>query len=243
MLFRSIVTGLPDNGYSITNENMTRGIVVGIDGNMIKVRIQEHEDANTGAFTVNFSGFEVIGHVKPFDRKEAIARLRGGDKSELLDYNLSKANMRKADMREADMSWANLSGANLSRADMSGANLSGATGLKKASDFLAANFEKAEQGYVVYKTFGEYWSAPESWAIEPNSIIEENVDTDRCRDCGCGVNVATLDWVKAHGGKRRPIWKCLIEWAWLPDVCVPYNSDGKIRAGRVRLLEVVEATT
>jgi hypothetical protein len=53
------------------------------------------------------------------------------------------------------------------------------------------------------------------------------------------VNVAPLDWVKSnHPGKT--IWKCLIEWAWLPGVIVPFGTDGKIRCERVRLIEKVE---
>jgi hypothetical protein len=59
--------------------------------------------------------------------------------------------------------------------------------------------------------------------------------------CGCGVNVATQDWCERHypDGKGR-LWKCLIRWPWLAGVVVPYSTDGKIRASRVELLEVVK---
>lgn len=39
---------------------------------------------------------------------------------------------------------------------------------------------------------------------------------------------------------KGDIWKVLIRWEWLCGVCVPYNSDGKIRCERVELVEIVE---
>lgn len=36
------------------------------------------------------------------------------------------------------------------------------------------------------------------------------------------------------------VWKVLIRWEWLAGVCVPYNTDGKIRCERVKLVEIVE---
>ena len=50
--------------------------------------------------------------------------------------------------------------------------------------------------------------------------------------------MAPLDWVKRRN--ETGIWKVLIRWEWLPGVCVPYNTDGKIRCERVQLLEIVE---
>ena len=60
----------------------------------------------------------------------------------------------------------------------------------------------------------------------------------RADACGCGINVAPLDWVrKNYNGE---IWKVLIRWEWMVGVCVPYNTDGKIRCERVELVEVVK---
>ena len=70
-------------------------------------------------------------------------------------------------------------------------------------------------------------------------MITEVVNPLPTVDCACGVNVATLDWVKRHGGDR-PIWRGLIRWEWLPGVVVPYNTDGKFRCGKVELLGIVE---
>ena len=170
------------------------------------------------------------------------ADLSGADLSEadLRWANLSGANLSGANLRWANLSGANLSGADLSKADLSGANLSGAKELLSAVNFIDANFERVADGYIAYKTFNSTYAAPESWTIAEGSVITENVNFNRCEECGCGINVAPLDWVESHYGWRGgAIWKVLIRWEWLCGVCVPYNSDGKIRCERVELLEVV----
>ena len=149
-----------------------------------------------------------------------------------------RANLSGADLSGANLSGANLSGANLSGASLSGANLSGATGLVPVVDFLEAHFERTDAGYIAYKTFNASYAAPTAWEIKGGAIISENVNFDRCTECGCGINVAPLEWVKRKY-VNEPIWKVLIRWEWLCGVCVPYMSDGKIRCERVELLEVV----
>ena len=175
------------------------------------------------------------------------ANLRGADLSyaDLSGATLSYANLRGADLSYANLSYANLSyanlsGATLSYANLSYANLSGAKELLSAVNFIDAHFERVADGYIAYKTFNSEYAAPESWTIAEGSVITENVNFNRCDECGCGINVAPLDWVKSHYGWRGgAIWKVLIRWEWLCGVCVPYNSDGKIRCERVELLEVV----
>ncbi len=68
----------------------------------------------------------------------------------------------------------------------------------------------------------------------------ENVNFCRADNCGCGINVAPLEWVQREY-PNKPIWRVLIRWEWIAGVCVPYNTDGKIRCERVELLEVVDA--
>ena len=173
------------------------------------------------------------------------ANLSGADlsRADLSWANLSGANLSGADLSRANLSWADLSGANLSGANLSGANLSwadlsGAKGLLDTVNYMEAHFERVERGYIVYKTFGVNYEPPTEWEIKPESIITETVNFDRCTECGSGINVAPLEWVKREYANKK-IWKCLIEWPWLAGVCVPYNTDGKIRCSRVRLLEVV----
>ena len=166
----------------------------------------------------------------------------------LTNAKLNNANLTGADLTGADLVDANLRGAELShaklvgvdftRADLIGANLSGAEGLLSSINFMEDNFERTENGYIAYKTFGGLFPPLEKWKIEPGFIIEENVNFDRCDDCGCGINVAPIQWVKDH--YKGDIWKVLIRWEWLTGVCIPYNSDGKIRCERVELIEIVK---
>ena len=164
------------------------------------------------------------------------AYLRGAN---LSGADLRMADLRMADLRMADLSGAYLSGADLRGANLRGANLSGAKGLLDAVDFLDSNFECTDAGYIVYKAFGCEYTPPNEWRIEPNAVITETANFDRCTTCGSGINVAALKWVKEKYPKAK-VWKCLIEWPWLAGVCVPYNTDGKIRCERLRLLEIVE---
>jgi hypothetical protein len=171
------------------------------------------------------------------------ADLCGADlsRANLIGANLSGANLSDANLRRADLCGADLSGADLSDANLRRANLSGAKCILVAANYLDAHFERVSEGYIAYKTFGSQYVPPKKWTIEPQSIIEETVNYDRGTTCGCGINVAPLDWVMQNAsGKTLKVWKVLIEWAWLPDVVVPYGTDGKIRCAKCRLLEVVE---
>ena len=167
---------------------------------------------------------------------------KNGSEANLSEADLSKADLSEADLRWADLSeanlrWADLSGADLSGANLSGADLSGANGLLSAVNFIDAHFERTADGYIAYKTFNSSYKAPDNWKIEKGAIIEEVVNFDRCTECGCGINVAPLEWVKQH--MNGEIWKVLIRWEWLCGVCVPYMSDGKVRCEKVELVEVV----
>ena len=140
------------NDYGITNTKMTRGVVTDVCDGSIVVRVLDHDDGNTGIFTVNPEKFEVIGHQKQFDRAEVLKFLKDGCKKAILDYdlrraNLSDANLRGADLRGADLRGANLSDANLSDANLSDANLRGAN-LRGAdlrgADLRGANLRGAD---------------------------------------------------------------------------------------------------
>lgn len=91
---------------------------------------------------------------------------------------------------------------------------------------------------MAYKTFGDMYSPPTKWKLKKGSVITENVNFNRTNDCGCGINVATLEWVKKYF--KGKIWKVLIRWEWLAGVCVPYNSEGKIRCECVELIEIID---
>ena len=164
-----------------------------------------------------------------------------GCRAILCDADLRNADLYGADLCGADLRNTNLRDADLRGADLYGADLSNAKNIKNqnSADYIMAHFDKTGDGIIVYKTFNNHQQPNPNWIIEEGSVIEENVNYNRTNDCGCGVNVATLDWIKKHGGQGRDIWECLIKWEWLSDVVVPYHTDGKIRAGRVQLVRVV----
>ena len=159
------------------------------------------------------------------------ADLRDAD---LRDADLTGANLTRADLRDAD-----LTRADLTRADLIGANLSRVKGLLNTIEFMEAHFDRTSEGWIVYKDFGYYNAPPAEWKIEAGSIINENVNACRSNDCGCGINVAPINWI-INDHNPRKVWKCLIKFEWACGIVVPYNTDGKIRCERVRLLEEIE---
>ena len=206
--------------------------------------INDHQKwlAGTGGTYANLSGADLRrADLRCDDLSDADlsgVNLSGADLrcANLSGANLSDANLSHADLSDANLSHADLSGANLSGANLSGANLSGAKGILNPIEYLEKNFERNDQGIIVYKSFGENYINP-NWKIEEGSIIEEVVNPLPTVECGCGINVATKEWVKRRCYKQ--IWKCLIKWEWLAGVVVPYQTDGAIRASRVQLIKPV----
>lgn len=81
-------------------------------------------------------------------------------------------------------------------ADLSDANLSGAKELLDSIKYIEKNFEKTEEGIIVYKSFGVHYTPNPNWEIAEGSIIEEVVNPLPTVACGCGVNVATKEWAE-----------------------------------------------
>ena len=203
-----------------------------MDAKKLKEILEKHaawlNDEETGE-RANLSGCDLRGA----NLREANLR-----EANLSGANLSMANLSVANLRGANLRGANLIKANLRRANLRGANLSGTNGLVQTENFMEAHFERNADGYIAYKTFGAAYDPPAAWKIEPGATIEEVVNFDRCSDCGSGINVAPLEWVKEN--YKGAIWKVLIRWEWLCGVCVPYMSNGKIRCEKVELLGIVE---
>lgn len=86
------------NDYCITNTKMTRGLVVAATDTRIDVKVLEHDQGETGTYTVDPSKFQVIGHQKPFDRTAVIDLLKQGCKKAVLDYNLIGADLSGANL-------------------------------------------------------------------------------------------------------------------------------------------------
>jgi hypothetical protein len=172
------------------------------------------------------------------------ANLQGADLrwANLESADLRWAKLTGANLHSASLRWANLEGAAIEGATLRGTNLSGATGLLDPVEYLQTNFERDPEGrgIIAYKVFGAFNPPPNAWEIAPGSVISDVVDPDRRTGCGRGINVATLEWIM-HNVRRGPVWRVLIRWEWLPSVVVPYATDGKVRAGRVQLVEPLDA--
>lgn len=158
--------------------------------------------------------------------------------------NLSNLNLLGVDFSQANLSRANFSGTAFYRVNLFEANLSGAEGILDPIDWLKDNFERTDEGYIVYKAFsiGTAYVPPARWKIEEGSVISEVCNPDRSCDCGCGVNFATRGWCEMFQrlfarNQDYDLWVCLIEPDWLPGVVVPFNTNGKARCSRLRLLK------
>lgn len=154
------------------------------------------------------------------------------------------ADLTNMDCRFSRFSYCNLEGANLFNVDFSnssliGINYSGAEGLTDPINFIKDNFKCTKKGVIVYKTFGKSYPPNKNWHIIKNSVIAENVDFDIFNPCGCGINVATKDWVNTHY-REGLMWKLLVKNEWLINAVVPYKSIGKFRVGRAKLLKIIK---
>ena len=202
----------------------------GIRANLSRANLSDANlsDANLSYANLRYAN---LSRANLSDANLSYANLRYANLSRA---NLSDANLSRAYLSRAYLSGANLSDANLSDANLSDANLSGASGLIDATDYIGAHFERVKDGYIVYKTFGGSYSKPDSWTIEPGAIIEEVCNPNRTDVCGCGINVAPIEWVKEN--YKGDVYKLLIRWEWLAGVVVPYNTDGKIRCSRAQII-------
>lgn len=145
----------------------------------------------------------------------------------------------RADLSNADLSNADLRNAKLRGANLSGANLSGVEGFD-ASAWLTEHLEQDDLGLIAYKRIGQTsYPTPAHWEIAPGKFITETVNPDRGTECGSGVNVGTRAWCETHY-RGTALWRCRIRWIDLAGVVVPFDTDGKFRASRVELLEVVD---
>jgi len=186
----------------------------------------------------------------------------------LTSANLRGADLRGADLTRANLTGANLEGSNLEGASIVNANLKYVdfrrVNLKKVKIRLAnlrstkfteeqtasiqrqilSRFEKNSKGnYIAYKTFGFYENGdiPKGWVIKQRRIIEEpNIECSNLIDCGPGINVGTLDWVRIfvrdYSLNHKDIWKVEL----LCDPVVPLASNGKIRCEKVKLIRIVK---
>jgi len=103
--------------------------------------------------------------------------------------------------------------------------------------WLQENFEFAADGIICYKAESPEYDAP--WEYKPGAWLSEVANPDRSTECGCGINVATLEWCRKNYPDET-VWKCLIPWHAAPGIIVPFNTNGKFRVGGKDCLQLVE---
>jgi uncharacterized protein YjbI with pentapeptide repeats len=189
------------------------------------------------------------------------AYLRGAD---LQGAYLQRAYLQRADLRGADLRGADLQGAYLQGADLQGAYLQGAdlrgadlqrAYLQRADLQRAENFDPRrcndllillEQPGAIraYKLVDADYSSPMGFGVLTYAIgatLEvPDADTDATRDCGEGINLATLPWVMREWHEGRRI--LLVEFTAADIAAIPLG-DGKFRVRRctvIRELDLVD---
>lgn len=157
---------------------------------------------------------------------------------------LRNANLWLADCAFADFSDADFTDADLREADFSDACLTGAKGLVTEEEWLNANLEETRHGWIAYRRQYGYRTAPKDWVFEPGEwLTVPDLNQDRRHECGGGVHAATLDWIKRKfqyqlnkpSSSRTQVWKVFIPYE--STIVVPYATDGKLRADRLKLLK------
>jgi hypothetical protein len=126
--------------------------------------------------------------------------------------------------------------ANLSGANLSGADLSGAKNLLSSTAWMLSAFNTNKHGVIVYKAQNAQYESPKHWDWSPGKYLTEVPNLLPTVECGCGVNFATLEWIKKNHSESV-IWECLIEWIDLTETVAPYNTDGKARCAKLKLIK------
>jgi len=180
--------------------------------------------------------------------------------SDLHNATISYIYFSKCDFSNADLDNATLKHVRFFRCDFMGATM---TNIKiRDVSFLGCSFchtnlsgtnfppppaifkrlKRTDEGFLVYKTFGEWHSPPEKWLpLEPGRVIEEwGVCPDRFTKCGSGINVSTLEYVLSQTDGE--IWECLLRYEDIHTVVVPNQPAHlpKFRCARVQLIRRIE---
>lgn len=162
--------------------------------------------------------------------------MNANELKKILDLHIKWWNGEMGGIR-ADLSDANLRRANLSDANLSGANLSGVKNFFSGVAWLLSVFKKTDKGIIVYKAQNAVYESPKNWEWKSGKYLTGICNPLPTIDCGCGVNFATREWIKKNHSDS-PVWECLIEWVDLVETVIPYNTNGKARCSRLKLIKL-----
>src|SRR3990167_651022 len=174
--------------------------------------------------------------IKRWDNSEIIICGEYESVKDCLERNKDKSFYR-ADLRSADLSSADLRSANLRSADLSSADLRSAKGINKY--LTTPLYSMLDQVGVIRayklvngKNEGVYNGGLKY--IVGETVEELKAETDEMKDCGSGINLATLDWCMREWKEG---FKILIAEFTKDDIaCIPVSSDGKFRVYRCTIV-------
>ena len=155
---------------------------------------------------------------------------------------LVKAVDRGANLGEANLWGANLWEANLREANLWGANLGEAKNIFNIykSDLSILKFQKGKLRAFKYLN-GTTSPYQNNMEYKVGKIYtEKKCDKNEFVLCGAGLNVATLDWCLKDTDCDLDKTYIEVEFDVKNIVAIPYNSDGKFR---VRKLKVIRKLT
>jgi hypothetical protein len=222
------------SGVNLKNANLRNADLSGVNLSGVNLRNADLRGANLSESDLSESDLSGV-NLKNADLSESDLR-----ESDLSGVNLSGVNLKNADLSESDLKNADLSGANLSGVNLKNANLSGAKNILSAKQWLMANFDVTEFGFRVYKAIGNTSYSPNNkWEIKEGSLLEEEVNYTKTDACGCGVNFGTMAFISNNYQAAEEVWECCLHYEDLCLLCVPYNTDGKARCGRLQLIRRV----
>lgn len=130
---------------------------------------------------------------------------------------------------------ANLRGANLTYANLRGANITGAKGFNplRVTPLLLLLDQPAASRLRAYKLVNEKSEGHVKGGIRYAIGVQVQVidaNTGPNKQCGTGINVATLDWCMREW---QPGYRILVVEFFRDDIaCIPTATDGKFRLYR-----------
>ncbi len=172
------------------------------------------------------------------------ADLRGAD---LHGADLYGADLRGADLHGADLHGADLHGADLYGADLRGADLHGADlhGAKLKIVYINNPLSillNQKNKLIAYKYLKNDMISPyQNVKYEiGKQYVEKDYNKSLLDTCGKGLNVATLEWCIKDVGCNTENFKFIeVEFSPKDIVVIPYNSDGKFRVKKLKVIREV----
>jgi hypothetical protein len=161
-------------------------------------------------------------------------------RADLVDANLEGADLYGANLADANLARANLLRANLLRANLAGANLVRAKGFapERINDLLMLLDQPGK--IRAYKLVDEDCEGPFNGGIVykiGSTYKVEDADCHASRECGPGINLATLPWCLRNW---RPGFRVLLAEFVAADIAAIPAAEGKFRVHRCKIVGEVE---